>query len=206
MAAPQFWAPGTHILWRFRWGVYPMTVVADDERGLVAWLAVDTPILRPVLPDGRELRSVGPVEMYASGRALKRDTWKEHGTLRVAPTGAPWSMYVFWDGEGRHRCWYVNLEQPHVRDEAGIITEDHVLDLVVLHDRTVRWKDVDELAGAVEAERFTAQQADEFIADARAAEKLIADWASPFSDGWERWRPEASWPLPELPADAVADY
>ena len=41
-----------------------MTVVQDDAAELVAWLAPGTPLLRPVLPDGRELRSVPAVEIF----------------------------------------------------------------------------------------------------------------------------------------------
>lgn len=30
---------------------------------------------------------------------------------------------------------------------------------------------------------------------------MINAWGAPFSDGWEHWRPEPHWPVPELPAD-----
>ncbi|MGH9135433.1 MAG: DUF402 domain-containing protein [Acidimicrobiales bacterium] len=209
---PPYWVPGTAILWRYRRrghpneSMFPMVVVDDGEDALVAWLPPGTPILRPVLPDGRDLRSVGAVEMYASGRALMRDTWGGGGTLRVAPTGQPWSTFVFWDEHGDHVCWYVNLEDPHRRDDSGIVTQDHVLDLVVAPDRTVQWKDVDELEGAVVAGRYTQAEADSFLEHARDVEKLIAAWESPFCDGWERWRPDPGWPVPQLPDGTAADY
>jgi hypothetical protein len=31
-----------------------------------------------------------------------------------------------------------------------------------------------------------------------------ARWDPPFSDAWEDWRPEASWPIPALPEDWAA--
>jgi hypothetical protein len=34
----------------------------------------------------------------------------------------------------------------------------------------------------------------------------VQGWASPFCDGWEHWRPDESWPIPELPADAIRDF
>ena len=183
-----------------------MIVVADDEDRLVAWLPAGTPILRPVLPDGRDLRSVGPVEMYASGRALRRDAWHGHGSLRIAPTGQPWSLYVFWDDDGAHSRWYVNLESPHGRDDVGIVSEDHILDLVIDGDRRVHWKDVDELDGSVVAGRFTRGEADAFVEQARRIEAVVESWASPFCDGWEHWRPDPSWTVPDLPAGLVAEF
>lgn len=211
--APPYWPPGTPITWRYRRdlgvtieSVAPMLVVADDADQLVAWLPSGTPVLRPVLPDGRDLRSVGAVEMYASGRALRRDTWHGHGNLRIAPTGAPWSVYVFWRDDGTFRGWYVNFEAPHQRDDHGIVSEDRILDLLVAPDRSVHWKDVDELEGAVVAGRFTRADANSFLADAHDVVARVTDWASPFGDGWERWRPDPAWSRPQLPAGLVAEY
>jgi hypothetical protein len=35
----------------------------------------------------------------------------------------------------------------------------------------------------------------------RAAVEVIRAWGTPFSDGWEDWRPDPGWTVPELPAD-----
>ena len=83
----------------------PMTVVRDDEAGLVAWLAPGTPLLRPVLPDGRELRSVPPVDMFGAERALRRDRWQGTGILKIASTGMPWSAWCFWNDDWSFRGW-----------------------------------------------------------------------------------------------------
>lgn len=206
---PPYWAPGTTILWRYRRTVEtvsPMIVVEDGPEQLVAWLPRDTPVLTSVLPDGHEPRSVGPDEMFRHGRALRRGVWRGHGCLRVAPTGRPWSVWVFWHDDGTHRCWYVNLEAPHRRDSVGIVSVDRVVDLVVDPDRRVRWKDLDELDGAVAAGRFTAPEAAEYLADAAAVQELVDRWGAPFGDGWERWRPDPGWPRPDLPAHLTGDY
>jgi hypothetical protein len=29
----------------------------------------------------------------------------------------------------------------------------------------------------------------------------IEAWSIPFDEGWEHWRPDPGWPLPELPDD-----
>jgi hypothetical protein len=72
-----------------------MRVVQDDAAALVAWLAPGTPILRPTLADGAELRSVPLAERFdypRHGRATRLDTWVDQGVLKVAQSGAPWSV------------------------------------------------------------------------------------------------------------------
>jgi hypothetical protein len=203
---PPYWTRGETILWRYRSSVAPMTVVEDGPERLVAWLPGGTPVLRPVLADGRDLRSVDVVEMFRGGRALRRDVWHGYGSLRIAPTGRPWSVWLFWCDDGRHDCWYVNLEAPHRRDGDGVLSVDHAVDLVVRPDRSVEWMDLDELEGAVLAGRFTRAEADGFLSDAAAAAREVAAWAAPFRDGWECWRADPAWPRPELPAHLVADF
>jgi hypothetical protein len=213
--APPYWATGTHVLWRYRRIVpgyvgpettRPVTVVQDDASALVAWLAPGTQMLRPVLPDGRELRSVSPLEMFRAERAVRRDRWQGTGILMIAPTGAPWSVWYFWDADWAFRGWYVNLEDVHVRDELSVATQDHVLDLQVAPDRSIRWKDIDELEAAVAAGRYSPADAVRFQADAHAAEELVRRWEPPFSDGWEEWRPDPGWSTPELPAATSWDF
>jgi hypothetical protein len=203
---PPYFARGATILWRYRNSIAPMTVVEDGPDRLVAWLPGGTTVLRPVLPDGRDPRAVGPVEMFRMGRVRRREVWHGYGSLRIAPTGRPWSVWLFWDEHGCHDCWYINLEAVHRRDDAGIHSVDHAVDLVVAPDRSVEWKDLDELEGAVLAGRFTRAESDGFLADAAAAEREVEAWAAPFRDSWERWRPDPAWRRPELPADLVADF
>jgi len=206
---PQYWEPGTTIEWVYEGtgrhadkpNVRPMTVVRDDADGLVAWLAPGTPLIKPVLVDGRETRHAGPVAMFTEERVLKLDVWRGTGILKVSPPGKPWSVWYFWGEDGTFRGWYVNLEREHVRDPEArrVSTVDHVLDLWIHPDRTIEWKDEDELEGAVATGRFSAEEAERIIADGRAAEKEIATWASPFADAWHEWQPNPSWRLPEAP-------
>jgi hypothetical protein len=212
----DFWKPGTTIQWIYEGtgrhsakpNVRPMTVVRDDEAGLVAWLAPGTPLIKPVLADGREMRLAGPRDMFTADRVLKLDVWRGTGILKVAPAHKPWSVWHFWAADGTFRGWYVNLEAIHHRDTAArrTSTVDYVLDLWVNPDRTVEWKDEDELEGAVASGRFTTAEADRIIADGHAADKVIAEWASPFADGWRDWRPDAGWRLPPAPTGYPVTY
>ena len=88
-----------------------------------------------------------------------------------------------------------------VRNRDTVYTSDHVLDLVIDPDRTLVRKDEDELAIAVEQGVFDAATAAAIQAVADEVEALVAAWRSPFCDGWERFRPSADWPLPQLPGD-----
>lgn len=212
---PPFWEPGDVVLWRYQRKVpgyvgpetvRPMRVVRDDADGLVAWLAAGTPILRPVLADGRELRSLPAHDMFRSERAVGRGRWHGSGILKIAPTGAPWSAWLFREPGGAFRGWYVNLEDVHERDDRNVVTQDHVLDLWLTPDRSVRWKDADELAAAVETGRWSVDDADRFRDDARDVERLVNAWGPPFCDRWEDWRPPAAWPVPGLPADLPFDF
>ncbi|MGI8645334.1 MAG: DUF402 domain-containing protein [Nocardioides sp.] len=211
MTTASTWAAGETVVWRYTRprhpseSVRPMRVVRDDGAGLVAWLPAGTPVLRPVLGDGRELRSVPVPERYdvaRHGRANRLDTWHGNGVLKVAPAGRPWSVWLFRADDG-FRGWYVNLESVHERRDHEVVTQDHVLDVVVGPDGSSERKDADELAAAVAGGRFTAAEAVRIEAAAAAVEDVVRRWGSPFRDGWESWEPDPSWPRPALPAAYV---
>ncbi|HZC25957.1 MAG TPA: DUF402 domain-containing protein [Actinopolymorphaceae bacterium] len=203
-----YWEPGSQIWWRY-WprAVRPMRVVRDDPDGLVAWLGPRTPLHKSVSAEGKDIRSIplGPLR-FTAPRATKRDVWRGPGILKVAPTGVPWSVWLFWGNDGVFRSWYVNLEQVHRRDDESVYTHDHILDVIVYPDRRVEWKDEDELAAAVEAGRFSKEQAASYEEDARAVERTVARWGAPFCDGWESWRPDPRWRPATLPPGATATF
>ena len=98
---------------------------------------------------------------------------------------------MFSKPDGQFEHWYVNFEQPLRRTPIGYDTFDHKLDLIVMPDGTYRWKDEDELEqaaalGIVDAAAVRAE-----------AERVLEEW--PFPTGWEDWRPDPAWPIPQLP-------
>ncbi|MEO7061107.1 MAG: DUF402 domain-containing protein [Lapillicoccus sp.] len=207
-----FWEAGAVVWWHYRrrtWQpgdpetVHPMRVVADDDRALVAWLAGGTSILAPTLPSGRHVRE-GPIgEMFTAPRIQGRMLWKGRGTLRIAPTGRPWSVWMFWDGAD-FDGWYVNLETPHRRDGQHTYSADHVLDVLVAPDLTWRLKDEHELVAAVEQGRYTAAEAEAIRADGATAVEVIEHRGFPFGSAdehWRSWRPDPGWGTPGLPPE-----
>lgn len=204
---PPYWRTGEVINWRYRRPsqdpqpetVVPVTVVRDDAAALVAWVAEGTPMWTVGRADGRAVREVELAERFRGERVQTRGVWHGPGVLRVAPSGASWSVWHFRDADGSHRGWYVNLERPHVRDAQNIYTQDYVLDLWVTPDRAVFRKDEDELVAAARAGRFTRDEVERIWLLAALAEEAVREWREPFSDGWDTWTPDADWPVPTLP-------
>lgn len=212
---PPYWPAGAQIMWREGDGplgtgatvvdtsvphfAQPVTVVRDDADALVVWLPTGTPVLRAARADGLGKRD-DPCTLFTAELVQDSGVHTAFDQFRVAPTGRPWSVWVlFAEGTEEFAGWYVNLEKPHVRDEHTVYTSDHVLDLVIEPDRGMVRKDEDELALAVAQGIFDATAAAAIDADAAAVEALVADWGSPFCDGWERFRPDPAWPIPALP-------
>ena len=181
---------------------------ADDADGLVAWLAPGTPLIKPVLTDGRETRQAGPVAMFTADRVLKLDVWHGTGILKVSPPGQAVVRLALL-GRGRDLPRVVREPRGVSMCATGLpgvpALVDHVLDLWINPDRSIEWKDEDELEGAVAAGRFTAAEAERIVADAHAAIRDIEAWTSPFSDDWQSWSAPPDWRLPVAPTTHQPD-
>lgn len=214
------WARGDHILWRYRAGrpdapdaagagalgrtvavCRPVTVVRDDAETLAVWVAPDTECVRPVLADGTELHREPLVTRYTKPHRPHRTRWFGAGVLKLARPGEPWSVWLFWENDWNFKCFYVNLEAPRVRWSGGVDSEDHYLDLVVHADRSWEWRDEDEFAAAQRAGLMSPPRAAAVREAGRRAVAAVQAWGPPFSEGWERWRPDPKWTVPLLPAD-----
>ncbi|MGW5674552.1 cytidylyl-2-hydroxypropylphosphonate hydrolase [Streptomyces sp. NPDC003860] len=179
----------------------PATVVQDSADLLAVWIAPGTPCIKPVIADGTPLHEQPLATRYTAPRTVVRDHWRGTGVLKLVRPGEPWSVWLFWDEGWTFRSWYVNLEEPHTRWCGGIDSEDHFLDISVLPDRSWLWLDEDEFAEAQRAGLMDAEQAARVRRAGAAAVEVIKGWGPPFSDGWEHWRPDPAWHVPELPGD-----
>lgn len=204
----RFWAPGDQVLWRYRGNgtdevhiCRPVTVVRDDAELLAVWMAPDTPLVRPVLADGTPVHHEPLASRYVKPRVPSAAQWWGAGVLKLARPGEPWSVWLFWDQGWRFRSWYVNLEEPLRRWSGGVDSEDHFLDISVQPDRSWHWRDEDEFAQAQADGLMSAALAARVRQAGQRAVGVIRSWGPPFRDRWEDWRPDAAWPVPELPAD-----
>jgi hypothetical protein len=200
-----FLEPGAVVLWRYGHGTDPMRVVRDDERGLVAWLAEGTEQVGMAPLDGRPLREVPLAERFGVPRGPLLRRWSGGGVLRIAPTGRPWSVWVFCEDDGSLAGHYVNLELTHRRLADVSATRDLVLDLWLDRAGELWLKDADELEAAVGSGHCSEEVGAEVLAVAEwAREELVegGDW--PLDEEWTTWRPPADWTVPALPdSDAV---
>ncbi|MER8012959.1 DUF402 domain-containing protein [Streptomyces griseoluteus] len=203
-----YWTPGTPILWRYRENAgdafhiaRPVTVVRDDAELLAVWLAPGTECVKPVLADGTPVHLEPLESRYTRPRVVRRDRWFGTGVLKLARPGEPWSVWLFWEPGWRFKNWYVNLEQPLARWAGGVDSEDHFLDISVHPDRTWHWRDEDEFAQAQRDGLMDAETAGRVKSAGRRAVEVIEAWGSPYTDGWQHWRPDPSWSVPALPED-----
>ena len=162
------------------WRAQACRIVEESPELVVLWIPAGTPAKIP-----------------RGGLRIPVDDWEleDAGTSRdqvcLARPGRAHSIYLFWRENGELEHWYVNFEQPLRRTPLGFDTFDEKLDLIVRPDGSYRWKDEDEL------EQAAARRA------ARPGRRALRGGPRPprwpFPTGWEDWRPDPAWPIPQLP-------
>lgn len=166
------------------WRAIASVVVEDDGETSVFWIPPGTPASYPVDDDGREIR----MPRHEFTRATRRATAP---VVVLCDSRAPWTLWHFFSEEGVFSRWYVNFEDFLGRSDVAYDSVDHKLDLIARPDGSLEWKDENELetAGALGLVDAAAIRRD----GARA----VAE--PPWPTGWEDYRPDPGWPVPELP-------
>ena len=202
------WSSGTTIVqqevWRGRlWSARPMTVVEDRGDFLALWCpagtrwkTATTPPTRPRAPTRAE-RFV--LSLTRGDWVLGDFTWAV-STLILMRAGDWHAVWASWREGGEWWGWYVNLQRPFHRTHQGFQTMDLLLDIVVEPGRQWHWKDEDEFAALVAAGVIDATEAARVRDEAQRVIGRVQASAPPFNERWHDWRPEPSWPLPQLPA------
>jgi len=187
-------------MWQGRiWSARPMIVVQDDEDQRIFY----TPNgIRLVVAgrDGKKLR------LPEGEWDLLERAWTKGRILSFSWPYVGHAILLFFHPDRTPWVWYVNVEAPLSQTELGFDTEERLLDVLVVPDRSAwEWKDQDELEEAVRRDLFTPAQAAEFRAEAERGLRRLLDGEPPFDRDWTTWRPDPSWPVPELPPgwDAV---
>ncbi|MFI7281200.1 DUF402 domain-containing protein [Micromonospora chersina] len=203
-------APGRLILHRnVRHGrigwVRPARVVSDDDRGLLLWVARNTPVAHEVTEAGLGMRAVPFAEWITSSYRLARGRWSGPPVLKFLPTGAAHSVWWFRDAHGRFQNWYVNLEEPGVRWDdgavAGVDMVDQDLDVVVHPDLSWEWKDEGEfLERLAFPEHYWVTDEKAVRAEGERVIRIAEAGEFPFDGTWCDFTPPADWDVPdELP-------
>ena len=190
------WSSGDPILVRsvFRSRVrfaFPHTLVKDDGHCVAFSIRPGTRgkwIPRDV--QGRY------IDRWVRGDSPSDHVWSENRILWLAKPGEAHSLGLLWrDDTDEFLGWYVQLQAPLKRISMGFDTTDHALDVWVSADGRWSWKDEGDFSDAQELGAFSPDEAAAIRAE---GERVIGDW--PFPTGWEEWRPDPAWPVPELPA------
>ncbi|MGN9808460.1 DUF402 domain-containing protein [Micromonospora sp. BQ11] len=190
---------------RIGW-VRPARVVLDDDRGLLLWVARDTPVAHEVTEAGLGMRAMPFAEWVTSSYRLARGRWNGPPLLKFLPTGAAHSVWWFRDAGDRFATWYVNLEEPGVRWDdghlAGVDVVDQDLDVVVRPDRSWEWKDEEEFAERLAfPDHYWVPDPDAVRAEGKRVVARAEAGHFPFDGTWCDFTPPTDWTTPrELPA------
>lgn len=205
------WKPGTQILQHEMWGegiglVRPITVVEDSPERLAMYSHPMSTYASRGIQNRLTIPLSKRVDMFMElldpgvGKFVKK-VWSNHHVLILTPFDSLDSTYLFWTADWQLSFWYINLQAPLRRSSRGVQTHDYTLDIVVQPDMSWSWKDVDEFEELIKRGFFTDEQVTSIRADADRMVRTIESAGSPFSEGWENWRPDPAWPVPELPDD-----
>ncbi|HWD09656.1 MAG TPA: DUF402 domain-containing protein [Actinomycetota bacterium] len=107
--------------------------------------------------------------------------------LRLSRPGDPFDV---WQSPDPASPWYVNLQEPLARVNAGFTTMDHVLDIVVAADlRSWEWKDEAEFDYAQEAGFYSPTRAAEIRTSGLRVIEAVEAGRPPLDPSWASWSP-----------------
>jgi hypothetical protein len=173
------------------------TMVRDTDD---LWMFYIPPRTRWFGPSPRERPWVA-LKAPGATWTLEEHTWTDAHVLSFAWPGAGAAVLHFWNEAWTPLYWYVNVEAPLRRFALGFDTFDHDLDIVVEPDRSSwRWKDVDDVAEGIRLGVYTSQDEATFRRAAARALRRLRDREAPFDREWSTWRPDPTWPPPDLAA------
>ncbi len=205
------WKPGTQILLQDMWRDLlvtsrPVIVVEDAPEYLATYSHPGARIGSRAIKDRYSMSVEARVDAYTDatnagyGELEERVAGDSH-VLRLTPPDSWHSVWLFWAPDWQLKFWYVNLEMQARRTRGGVSTHDCALDIVEQPDMSWSFKDKDEFEELVRRGFFTATGTATIRTEADRMIEIIEQKRSPFSDGWESWRSDPSWPVPELPED-----
>ncbi|MEQ7128670.1 DUF402 domain-containing protein [Actinopolymorpha sp. B11F2] len=176
-------------------------MVADDEPGLLIWIAKDSTVMRRVTENSEPTRHLPYAQELQTPTTLQPMPYFRFGTLILTPPDSDHSVWWGFDAPGDHIGWYINLESPGSRWAGGIDLFDLALDVLVKPNGQWEWKDEDELAAQTGDPMFwTEQEARTIRARAEAVTRAIERKAFPFDGTWCDFVAHPDWEPTALPA------
>ncbi|MEJ7837431.1 MAG: DUF402 domain-containing protein [Thermomicrobiales bacterium] len=182
----------------------PVRVVEDRDDVTILYTAVGTPMKAEATADGRVMsRDVAPFfERQSLVGGYVDWTWTTNHVLMFAFPDSLASIWLFFrEGTWEFNGYYVNMQAPLDRTEVGFDSADYMLDIVVQPDFSWEWKDLDEFADARMHGFLPRELLDRIQVEAEATIPLIESRGFPFAAGYETWRPDPAWGVPELPSN-----
>lgn len=181
-------------------------MLADDERGLLLWVAFGAPMLDRRAVDGRGLRAMPFQEWITTDTKLWEVTWRGPGVVKFLPPGRDHSVWLFRDGEGRFTGYYVNLEEAGVRwedgDLAGVDIVDQDLDVWKPDRKPWRWKDEEEFTERLAYPgHYWVTDGDAVRAEGLRVAEAIEAGAFPFDGSLLGELPDPGWAVPDRVPD-----
>ena len=181
--------------------IEPVRVVHDGTDYVALYMAVGTPLKVQATRDGQRLtREIPFIEREGMIGGFADAEWTTNHVLMLHQPGRMSVIMLFWRDPGWELvAWYGNIQAPLVRTARGFDTADYLLDVWIHPDLTWEWKDEDEWELAREHGLVDPGLLDEVR---REGERIIRDVetrAWPYNAGFEHWRPDPGWTVPEMP-------
>jgi uncharacterized protein DUF402 len=170
------------------WTVRPVTVIRDDLDEIAVWIAPGAVAQYPAGPQ----HGVHTINHWLTRDwTITERVWRPPGKLIVTRPGDGFTVAISPPGaNGDTRDWYVNLQEPLQRVEAGFRTMDMTLDLVVSHDlATWHWKDEDEFAYAQHTGLYDPDVAAAIRTTGQQVIDALATGTPPWNPNWATWTP-----------------
>ena len=205
------WKPGDQIVQYEMLGrgiglARPITVVDDGPSHIILYSHPGTRTVTRGVENYRALGMCERIELRSrmldpSVGEFRKETSPDNHVLSLTPHDSWHSVMLFWSHEWQIKTWYVNFQSPIDRVRQGIELHDYALDIVVRPDMSWSWKDEDEFEELVSRGFLSDDQVSSIRAEAVRLVRTVESVGPPFCDGWEKWRPDPSWPVPQLPED-----
>jgi hypothetical protein len=172
------------------WLEFPVFVVQDEPELFATYLASGTSLHFPTGP-------------WPTGNGLHpwhgQKEWEGHGVLMLQRPGDMHAVWVLWqEPRRRFHSWYLNIQEPFRRTDAGYDTQDLELDIVIEADGSWRLKDADVLEQRISEGRYRPDQIDDVRREAARLTGELDAGRRWWSDDWSRWTPDPAWSAPSF--------